>query len=238
MSASHHACLLVHPPPIITFAQYYCSVGGDCAYGREVVDEALEKFIYAGLQVSGINAEVAPGQWEYQIGPAVGISSGDQMWISRYIINRVAEKYGYAIDYRCKPLKGDWNGSGCHTNVSTAPMRAEGGLAVIKQAMEALGAAHKDHMKLYGDGNEERMTGAHETASYDKFSFDVANRCVHTHTHHPVPPFLMHAHGTPTIPNGSASSVAMSHACNTMLIWTLSCPSLAQWLLGANWPGH
>ena len=156
--------------------QYYCSVGGDCAYGREVVDEALEKFIYAGLQVSGINAEVAPGQWEYQIGPAVGIAAGDQMWISRYIINRVAEKSGYSIDYRCKPIKGDWNGSGCHTNVSTKAMRAEGGLAVIKTAMEALGHAHADHMKVYGEGNEERMTGHHETASYDKFTFDVANR--------------------------------------------------------------
>lgn len=156
--------------------QYYCSVGGANAFGRACVDETLANLIAAGLEVSGINAEVAPGQWEYQIGPAEGINSGDQLWISRYILERTAEKYGFKIDYEPKPIQGDWNGSGCHTNYSTAPMRADGGLEVIKAAMDSLAAKHDRHMAHYGANNRARMTGAHETASYDKFSFDYANR--------------------------------------------------------------
>ena len=160
--------------------QYYCSVGAQNTFGRELIDKHYKACLYAELGISGINAEVAPGQWEYQIGPVEGINAGDQLWLSRYILQRIGEEFDIEIDFEPKPLKGDWNGSGCHTNYSTLSMR-EGsadktGLAVINEAIEKLSFKHDEHMKLYGSGNELRMTGLHETSSFEKFSYGVANR--------------------------------------------------------------
>ena len=159
-----------------TQGQFYCSVGVNNAFGRVIADEHLDACLYSGLNISGLNAEVAPGQWEYQIGPCTGISSGDQVWVSRYILERVAEKHGYAINWHPKPLKGDWNGSGCHTNYSTKSMRETDGLDVIYQAMDKLAERHDEHMAVYGNFNDERLTGAHETSPYNKFNWGVANR--------------------------------------------------------------
>ncbi|CAN1284139.1 Glutamine synthetase leaf isozyme, chloroplastic [Linum perenne] len=137
---------------------YYCAAGADKSFGRDISDAHYKACLYAGINISGTNGEVMPGQWEYQVGPSVGIDAGDHIWCSRYI------------------LEGDWNGAGCHTNYSTKSMREDGGFEVIKKAILNLSLRHMDHIRAYGEGNERRLTGKHETASIDQFSWGVANR--------------------------------------------------------------
>ena len=126
--------------------QFYCGVGGGNALGRDVVEDHLEKCLYAGLRVSGINTEVAPGQWEFQIGPSLSIEAGDHLWMARYILNRVCEKYGVRVDLTPKLIK-EINGSGCHANFSTKSTR-EGtaektGLELINEAIMKLSKNNK-----------------------------------------------------------------------------------------------
>ncbi|KAL1825033.1 hypothetical protein DCAR_0313144 [Daucus carota subsp. sativus] len=155
---------------------YYCSIGADKAFGRDIVDAHYKACLYAGINISGINGEVMPGQWEFQVGPAVGISAGDELWVARYILERITEIAGVVVSLDPKPIPGDWNGAGAHTNYSTESMRNEGGFELIKKAIGKLEIKHTQHIAAYGEGNERRLTGRHETASMHKFSWGVANR--------------------------------------------------------------
>jgi len=163
-----------------TLGLYYCGVGNGNATGRHIAEEHLACCIEAGIKISGINAEVSPCQWEYQIGPCEGIEQGDHMWMARYILNRISESHHVNINYEAKPLAGDINGSGCHANFSTKNMRegtiGKTGIEYIRESIYKLSQRHKEHMSVYGTGNEDRMTGINETSDYNTFTYGVANR--------------------------------------------------------------
>ncbi|MDZ7936662.1 MAG: glutamine synthetase beta-grasp domain-containing protein [Emticicia sp.] len=157
--------------------QYYCSVGAANAFGREMVEEHLEVCLQAGLNIEGINAEVAAGQWEFQ-GFAKGAKqAGDEMWVARYLLEKIGEKYGISIEYHCKPLGDtDWNGSGMHANFSNTLLRTSGKREDFETICQAFAPFIKEHIAVYGADNHLRLTGKHETQSIDKFSYGVSDR--------------------------------------------------------------
>lgn len=156
---------------------YYCSVGANNAFGRKIVEEHLDVCLEAGLNVEGINAEVAAGQWEFQIFAKGAKEAGDQIWIARYLLERIGEEYNVSINWHCKPLGTlDWNGSGMHANFSNTTLRTAGSEDVYKKILEAFRPVVKEHIEVYGADNEQRLTGKHETASIHDYSYGVSDR--------------------------------------------------------------
>jgi len=158
--------------------EYYCGVGfknvGDA---RALVDEHLDLCLYAGINHEGINAEVAKGQWEFQVFAKGSKKAADDIWVARFLLLRLCEEYGLDVNWHCKPLgETDWNGSGMHANFSTEYLRETGGKDYFLKLMDAFEKYTEEHIAVYGPDNDQRLTGLHETQSIDKFSWGIADR--------------------------------------------------------------
>lgn len=155
---------------------YYCGVGTREVTGRNLAEEHMVACLSAGLHIYGINAEVMPGQWEFQIGTADPLTVSDQLWIARWLLHRISENYGISVSFDPKPVK-ELNGAGAHTNWSTKKTRDPGsGMVEIDRIINVLRARHDDFIPYYGHGIEQRLTGIHETCSYKEFKCGASDR--------------------------------------------------------------
>ena len=151
---------------------YYCGRNK----GEHIARTHMDACIDADIGITGINSEVMLGQWEYQIFGNDVLKACDDMWVSRWLLEKICLKKHRVVSLEPKPVGGDWNGAGCHTNFSTKAMREEGGDKVIHTAIQKLEIKHLEHIAVYGDGNEKRLTGRHETCSINEFRWGVSDR--------------------------------------------------------------
>lgn len=153
----------------------YCGAGYDAVRIRGFMEEAERHALGMGLSITGKNMEVVPGQGEFQVFGS-DLNACDHLVLLRYLLLRQGEVSKLHVTFAPKPYPS-LNGSGCHTNISTAQTRSEGGLEAIHKILQhGLMPDHTSFMEVWGEDNDKRMTGDCETSDPSKFTWNERNR--------------------------------------------------------------